>query len=316
MLRWLNSNIVRPSRYVLNIRQPLTKPYHGLALEEYWFNKLQFQEEPAKKLILLWRNQPSVVLGKFQNAWSECHPQYCRGNGVYVARRFSGGGTVFHDPGNLNITVFANAKNYKRKENLQLVKSTLETSLNYTDLEINERDDLLWEGKKISGTAAKLNSRKSYHHFTLLFNTNKELLSGCLKSPLQGWNLHCKATKSVPSPTANLLLPNASFDETESSILKFSKGLASPEIDPKTDISTEISTNQEISKFSSHVYEEIDCFDDLRAIDPDIMDFEEIEKISDELESWEWIWGKSPKFKLNDKEIIKGKTEKGKRFYL
>ena len=93
MQKWLLS--AQPSRYILHIKQPLSNPYVGLALEEHWFNTLKFEENAnvEKKLILLWRNQPSVVVGKFQNVWKECHTGFCRAHGIHVARRSSGGGT-------------------------------------------------------------------------------------------------------------------------------------------------------------------------------------------------------------------------------
>jgi len=310
MLRWLQS-AQAPSKYILNIKEPLPNPFLGLALEEHWFKRLNFEENSDKKLILLWRNQPTVVVGKFQNLWSECHSQYCRAHGVFTARRSSGGGTVFHDTGNLNITVFATNKNYKRKDNLQLVKSTLEQSLGYDDLEINDRDDLLWKGKKISGTAAKLNAKKSYHHFTLLFNSDKELLSECLRSPLRGWDLKCKATKSVPSPTNNLLPAGSTHAATENAISKFSKGLVRVVEDSLAEEGMPRKRSQ-----ARPIYDEVHSFGDLRDLGEDSIDFNEIDTICDELESWDWVYGKSPKFVLNDKEIVKGKLPNGKRFYL
>merc|ERR1712045_349102 len=86
------------------------------------------------------------------------------------------------------------------------------------------RDDLLWNDKKISGTAAKLNPRRAYHHFTLLFNSDKDLLKKAITSPLQGWNLQTKASKSVPSPTSNLFHEKLSDAEINGKIDKFARG--------------------------------------------------------------------------------------------
>lgn len=282
MLRWLQS--AKPNRYIVQIKQPLINPYLGLALEEYWFKELKFEDnkDVEKKLILLWRNQPSVVVGKFQNVWSECHTGFCRAHGIYVARRASGGGTVYHDPGNLNISIFSAHKHYNRKSNLEIVKQVLEAQLNFKGLEINERDDLLWHGKKISGTAAKLNQRRAYHHFTLLFNTDKHLLKNAITSPLRGWNLQTKATKSVPSPTSNLY---TDADYTEGKISEFAVGLVR----------------------DGDEYLEVDNIADLGM---------DLSAISDELSSWDWIYGKTPKFVLNDKEVVKGRYSDGKQFYL
>lgn len=316
MHKWLHS--ARPSRYILHIKQPLSNPYLGLALEEHWFNTLKFEENAnvEKKLILLWRNQPSVVVGKFQNVWKECHTGFCRAHGIHVARRSSGGGTVYHDPGNLNITIFSGYKHYNRKSNLEIVKSVLENNLNFENLEINSRDDLLWNGNKISGTAAKLNQRRAYHHFTLLFNSDKKLLKEAITSPLMRWDLKSKATKSVPSPTSNLFEIGLSEQELEEKIGLFAKGFLR---DEESDFEEESvvegnvvrKVSDAVSDGCSDSYSE-DTFHEIESIE----ELDNSDKIIDELSGWEWIYGKTPKFVLNDKEVVKGRYEDGKKFYM
>lgn len=311
MQKWLQS--ANPSRYILHIKQPLSNPYLGLALEEHWFKTLKFEENSnvEKKLILLWRNQPSVVVGKFQNVWQECHTGFCRANGIYVARRSSGGGTVYHDPGNLNITIFSAHKHYNRKSNLEIVKSVLENSLNFDRLEINKRDDLLWDGKKISGTAAKLNQRRAYHHFTLLFNSDKTVLKQAITSPLQGWSLNSKATKSVPSPTSNIFKTELSNVELEEKIGAFVRGMVR-----RDEVEEEMNNKLLVgAKIHSNVIEHIEPADEFHEVDT-IEELENSKEIIEELSSWEWIYGKTPKFVLNDKEVVKGRYQDGKKFYL
>ncbi|MBC8452247.1 MAG: lipoate--protein ligase LplA, partial [Spirochaetes bacterium] len=72
-------------------------PLHNLALEEYLFQRLK----PGSRLLLFYRNNPSVIIGRNQNPWLECNLQQMQTEHIPFFRRFSGGGTVYHDPGNL-----------------------------------------------------------------------------------------------------------------------------------------------------------------------------------------------------------------------
>ena len=142
MQQWLQSTSKSSfaQRLFINIKSPVKTPYHGLALEDYIFEKKLLKNQ---EIWLLWRNYPSVVVGKFQNIWLETNPQFCRYNGIFSARRSSGGGTVYHDEGNLNISVFANKESYNRCRNLKRVTKTLE-DMGYQDLSINDRSDILY----------------------------------------------------------------------------------------------------------------------------------------------------------------------------
>ena len=88
----------------LCINQPNSDPYFNLAAEEYFLKS--FQED----FFMLWRSRPSVVVGKHQNALAEINHEFVRNHQIPVARRLSGGGTVFHDPGNVNFTFIRNVK--------------------------------------------------------------------------------------------------------------------------------------------------------------------------------------------------------------
>ena len=98
-----------------------------------------------------------------------------------LSRRNSGGGTVYHDEGNLNFTFFTKVDNYCRKNNLKFIKSVLENNFGFDKLSVNRNDDLLYDGRKISGSAAKLSRNNGYHHFTLLINSDLNMMSNFLK---------------------------------------------------------------------------------------------------------------------------------------
>ena len=118
--------------------------FYNLALEDWIYKNVKFDH---RVLMMLWRNKPCVVIGRHQNPWAECHLGLSEQQGVDVARRNSGGGTVYHDMGNINITFFTSRNKYNRKENLELVARTMnEFGLN---LEVNDRDDLVNRGYKV-----------------------------------------------------------------------------------------------------------------------------------------------------------------------
>src|SRR5512135_3673190 len=86
------------NRKMLIIRRHNTDPYFNLATEEYVLKEI------PEDSFMLWRNAPSIIVGKHQNTLAEINVEYVKENGIKVVRRLSGGGAVFHDLGNLNFT--------------------------------------------------------------------------------------------------------------------------------------------------------------------------------------------------------------------
>ncbi|XP_064596717.1 lipoyl amidotransferase LIPT1, mitochondrial-like [Liolophura sinensis] len=168
----------------------------------------------------MWRNESAIVIGRHQNPWLECNVPEARKQGISLVRRKSGGGTVYHDKGNLNCSVLTNRKMYNRKENLDLVVKAIQSKWDIP-LVVNSRDDIMMDGLyKISGTAAKLGGKRAYHHFTLLFDAELGKIPGLLQSPMMGSDT--KATGSVPSQVMNLTDADRSvdFDSLTSAIAK------------------------------------------------------------------------------------------------
>ncbi|GAB6019230.1 Lipoyltransferase 1, mitochondrial, variant 2 [Chamberlinius hualienensis] len=176
--------------------------YTNLAMEDWIYTRMKEINEP---ILMLWRNNPCIVIGRHQNPWLEARLKHLEKNGVVLARRNSGGGTVYHDMGNLNCTFFTDKKHYSRKSNLEFLCSALKSRWPL-DIEVSSRDDIILQQKyKISGTAAKLGRCEAYHHLTVLFNANKEILHDVLRNsatPLPG--VESKATRSVAAPVKNL----------------------------------------------------------------------------------------------------------------
>ena len=147
--------------------------FSNLALEDWIYRNLNFANG---SLLMLWVNSPCVVIGRHQNPWTEANLCHLSANDIHLARRNSGGGTVYHDTGNLNCTFFTSREKYNRKRNLDLICEALIKNWNL-NVEVSPREDIVLDQKfKISGTASKLGNKNAYHHCTLLINVDSSKL--------------------------------------------------------------------------------------------------------------------------------------------
>lgn len=144
--------------------------------------------------IRIWQNEKSVIIGRGQHLIEEVNQEYCQENNIKINRRISGGGAVFQDDGNWNISLFVNTKDIpiKEKDDIQklerfftktIVRSLEDMRIN--DLQIENKTNILHEGKKISGAACYKKGNNILHHATLLANTNLTDLNNSLIAKLQ-----------------------------------------------------------------------------------------------------------------------------------
>jgi lipoate-protein ligase A len=121
--------------------------YANLAFEDWLYeNCAKYADCDQLDLMFLWRNHPCVVIGRHQNVWAECNVDDVLADGINIARRRSGGGTVYHDSGNLNITFITGRKNYNRKGNLAMIASMLQQQCSL-DVQVSKRDDIMLQDK-------------------------------------------------------------------------------------------------------------------------------------------------------------------------
>ena len=175
-----------------------TDPAFNLAVEEYVFDYL-----PKDRMyVMLWQNDNAIIIGKNQNTLAEINEAYVKEQGIRVVRRLSGGGAVYHDMGNLNFTVIADAQG----ENLDfgrfcaLVVKTLQRL--GVKAEINGRNDMTIDGKKFSGNAQYLRQGRVMHHGTILFDSNASVLANALQ--VDEAKIQAKGVKSVRSRVTNV----------------------------------------------------------------------------------------------------------------
>ena len=171
-------------------------PWFNLSVEEYLAEKIN----PNQVLLYLWQNKDTVVIGRNQNPWKECNIDKIKADGVYLARRSSGGGAVYHDLGNLNFTFITGKKLYDREKQLEVILRAVNSFGLHAYF--SGRNDILLEEKKFSGNAYCFGDSFSYHHGTILINSNMSRLSHYLNPSKH--KISSKGIDSVKSRVVNL----------------------------------------------------------------------------------------------------------------
>ncbi|AMM92089.1 lipoate--protein ligase [Peribacillus simplex] len=243
----------------------ITDPRINLAIEEYALKHLNIDET----YLLFYINRPSIIIGRNQNTIEEINADYVDGNGITVVRRLSGGGAVYHDLGNLNFSFITREDGdsfHNFKKFTQPVVETLEKL--GIQAELSGRNDILAEGKKISGNAMFSTKGRMFSHGTLLFQSEMDHIVSALK--VKKDKIESKGIKSIRSRVGNI----ADFLKEPMSVEEFRSFLL-----------------QNIFKESGEVTEYVLTE----------ADWEKIHKISEErYQNWEWNYGKSPKFNLQN----------------
>lgn len=166
-----------------------TEPYFNIALEEYLFKK--FDDD----IFMLYRNEPSIIVGKHQNTLKEINTKFVRNNNIKVIRRISGGGTVYHDLGNVNFTFIQNGEYEKLADFKKYTAPIIQVLQNLgVDAKLSGRNDIIVDNLKISGNAEHTFKNRVLHHGTILFSSDLKQLSAALKK-----NSSKYIDKSVPS---------------------------------------------------------------------------------------------------------------------
>ena len=178
----------------------ITDPQINLAIEEYILRKMDIEED---SYLLFYINEPSIIIGKNQNTVEEIDTEFVENNGIKVVRRLSGGGAVYHDLGNLNYSFITkddgeSFRNFK-KFTEPVVKALQKIGVN---AELIGRNDLLVDGRKISGNAQFATQGRMFSHGTLMFDTEIEKVVSALR--VRKDKIESKGIKSIRSRVANI----------------------------------------------------------------------------------------------------------------
>lgn len=251
---------------MLCITRQETDPYFNLAAEEYVLKNF------VRDCFMLWRNEPSIIVGKHQNTLAEINTDYVKENEIKVVRRLSGGGAVFHDLGNLNFTFIASGEHHQLVDFRKFTRPILDV-LQKLDIEakFEGRNDLTIDGRKFSGNAEHVYKSRVLHHGTLLFSSQITDLSNALK--VDPSKFQDKAVKSVRSRVTNI----SEHLKAPLTVLEFRDLIMQHILDSTPDAEIYTFTDQDI---------------------------EAIAKLRDEKYiSWEWNFGYSPKY--NFQKVVK-----------
>ena len=155
------------------IYSPFTEIYFHLAAEEYLL------KQGNEDIFMLWQDTPSVVIGKHQRLRSEVDQEWAEREQVHIARRFSGGGAVYHDLGNVNLTFIETTS--RLPEFVTYLQRTLDFLNSMGLMAIGgERLGIYLNGLKISGSAQCLYKDRVLYHCTLLYDTDLTALHQAL----------------------------------------------------------------------------------------------------------------------------------------
>lgn len=181
--------------------RPFTDPYMNIAAEEY------FIKNTSEDICMIWINQPSVIIGKHQNAYAEINYPFIKAHNIPVIRRISGGGAVYHDIGNVNFT-FIKQVDKENPVDFSRFTNIIVDFMQSLGIEagISKRNSLFVDDLKFSGHAEHVFHDKVLHHGTILFETDLQILDNCLQTEKV---YSGKAPVSVRSQVGNIapLLP-------------------------------------------------------------------------------------------------------------
>ncbi len=240
----------------------ITDPRINLAIEEYALKNLDIDES----YLLFYINEPSIIIGKNQNTIEEINTDYVEKQGLHVVRRLSGGGVVYHDLGNLNFS-FITKDDGDSFHNFKKFTEPVIEALNKLGVkaELSGRNDILAEGRKISGNAQFSTRGRMFSHGTLLFDSEMENVVSALR--VKKDKIESKGIKSIRSRVANIsefLEGKLTIEEFRSTLLKYI--------------------------FNDSDVEEYVLADE---------DWDRIHALSKErYQNWDWNYGKSPSFNL------------------
>lgn len=243
-------------------------PAYNMAMEDLIINHM-----PLDDYLTFYIHDPAIIIGQHQNTLEEINPDYVKEKGIHVQRRLSGGGAVYHDHGNLNFSfiVRGNREDVNHFDVLTLpVIKTLEKL--GIKAELSGRNDLLIDGKKFSGNAQYFRNGRLLQHGTILFNSEMSELGNALK--VKELKIKSKGVQSVRSRVTNIVdyLPE---DKKDITIEEFKDLL--------------LETIGEI-----YDLEEYKLTPEEEAIHAKL--------VEEKFKTWEWNYGKSPKFNLAREE--------------
>lgn len=244
-------------------------PYFNFALEYYFMREHNLDDD----IFLFWRTDITLMIGRYQNIIEEINHAYAKEKNMNIVRRQSGGGTIFTDPNGWQFSFIVKTPKNEPIDFTKYTKPIIE-ALNKMGVEayFNDRNDILVNGKKISGNAQHRTPEYTLHHGSILFNTDLEELVKSITVSEE--KIISKGIKSIRQRVTNV----AEHMEKKISSVEF---------------------KQEMLK---HLLKDFN-----KTYEPTTDDIKRINEIADEVfRNWEWNYGNSPEYQIIKSNRFKG----------
>ncbi|MFO8231875.1 MAG: lipoate--protein ligase [Longimonas sp.] len=239
---------------------PIHDPTLNLALEEHVLRTFPNDED----YVLFYVNEPSIIIGRNQNTLEEINAAYVEANDIHVVRRVSGGGAVYHDPGNLNFS-FITDYAPDRLNNFTHFTRPVIHALNDLGVpaELKGRNDIVVNDRKVSGNAQYSTGKRMFSHGTLLFDSDLSEVSHALN--VKQSKIESKGHKSARSRVANI----AEFLDDAFTV----------------------------ADLRTHLLDTFKAEQDVTVYEPTESDWNAARTLADEkYRTWDWNYGASPAF--------------------
>ncbi|MGX7131422.1 lipoate--protein ligase [Enterococcus songbeiensis] len=244
-------------------------PRINLAIEVFLLQEMKVDEP----ILLFYINEPSIIIGRNQNTIEEINKEYVDEQGIHVIRRFSGGGAVYHDFGNLNFSFIMPDDGNSFRDFEKLTKPIIQAlhEMGVEGAELKGRNDLVIDDMKFSGNAMYATNGRMFAHGTIMFDSDINEVVKALK--VRKDKIESKGIKSIRSRVTNIkpFLP------------KENQGMTTEEF------------RQEILLKIFGV----SSTDEIKTYELTEEDWKKVNEISDQYyRNWDWNYGKSPEFEI------------------
>jgi lipoate-protein ligase A len=241
-------------------------PYYNLAAEEYLLR------HRSEDFFLVWISKPAIIVGKHQNTLAEINHSFVHNNQILVARRLSGGGTVYNDHGNINFAFITNEEPGKLIDFRRYASPVIEF-LEPMGIKpvMGDKNDIMVDGFKISGNAMHVFKNRVLHHGTLLFNADLENLRNAL-----AFDTGRYSSRAVQSNRASVINIRGALKQY-------------------------LTTGEFVALLLEYVRHR---YQGERYV-PDPEEIQKIEELAlKKYSKWEWIYGYSPEYRFENRFII------------
>ncbi len=244
-------------------------PRINLAIEIFLLQEMKVDEP----ILLFYINESSIIIGRNQNTIEEINKDYVDAHGIHVVRRFSGGGAVYHDFGNLNFSFIMPDDGNSFRDFEKLTKPIVQAlhEMGVEGAQLKGRNDLVIDDMKFSGNAMYATNGRMFAHGTIMFDSDINEVVNALK--VRKDKIESKGIKSIRSRVTNIkpFLPK-----------------------DKQDMTTEAFREEILLKIFG-----VDSVDQVKTYTLTEEDWVKINEISDKYyRNWDWNYGKSPAFDI------------------